>query len=116
MDERSSKQRTSCDKIPIRSSTYAESLAKIKAEEWGLPTRVHPCKICHALHITTTRKGSGRFPWKGSRSTSKKNQNQPETMKMQRRRYKLRRKARERLPIETWEDDGGFIPEVHDVN
>lgn len=93
--------------MKINNLKYAEKLAKEKAIEWGIPTRVHPCSICKSLHITTkgTLTESGKLFTSKGRSSATRRRNQPETVRKQR----LRRKRRLKFPVETWENEGGAL-------
>lgn len=93
---RLSKRKIDCEKIPIDDKKKAEKLAEIKSKQWGVDVRVYVCEFCRRLHITTSRNG---------RPTAHKSRNAPETMRMQRKRYKNRQK----LPIEVWEGEGGAL-------
>lgn len=105
MGDESSKPKTECRKIKLHSKSHAERIAEKKAKEWGKPTRVYPCDICSALHIST-KPGNTKLNSKNSgRPTAVKTRNAPETMRMQRLRYKRRKQ----LPLEVWENEGGAL-------
>lgn len=96
MADEQSKRKTDCEKQRFTSPHVAEKVAKRLAIKFGQRTRVMYCTTCKVFHITTNFNG---------RHSRNKNKNVPETIRMQRIRYKRRLK----FPTEVWENEGGAL-------
>lgn len=88
-----------CTKIKLTRKS-ADEFARIRAIKYQRKYATYKCEFCHFWHLTTQNPDRIRKV-KNKKGSSKGN---PESIRQAKRRSSYRNK---RLPIESWENEGG---------
>jgi hypothetical protein len=96
------------NKVPIANINRAKAFAKSKEDKYGIKYRPYKCPECYFFHLTTKNTNKKHR----AKNTNKKHRGSKGN-KLVRQRSKRRSNYRiNKLPVETWESEGGYIPDV----